>query len=47
MQSISIEEVFTVIYFIVDEWYLSIGQRLLKGGNTVVKRGKQLNLEKK
>jgi len=31
MQSISIEEVFTVIYFIVDEWYLSVGQRLLKG----------------
>ena len=31
MQSISIEEVFTVIYFIVDEWYLSVGQHLLKG----------------
>lgn len=31
MQSISIEDLFTFIYFIVDEWYLSIGQRLLKG----------------
>lgn len=31
MQSISIEEVFTVKYYIVVEWYLSVGQRFLKG----------------